>query len=172
LTAGSGDAGVARFANQRWSKDMPRLILWVAGLLVGLAAHVAVSAADDAATIEQIKQSASVLDQAFTQQDAALIEFMVTSDHLATTPYYGKSLDVAEQIETLDDFKARLFDVTNEKVDLLGDGAALIMFEKSYEGTFKGAPLPTRVFVSSLWEKIDGKWLQRLYQETAIDSGQ
>jgi len=151
---------------------MPRLIVWAAGLLVGLAAQVVVSVADDAATIEQIKQSASVLDQAFTQQDAALIESMVTSDHLATTPYYRKSLDVAEQIETLDDFKARLFDVTDEKVDLLGDGAALIMFEKSYEGTFKGAPLPKRVFVSSLWEKIDGKWLQRLYQETAIDPGQ
>lgn len=151
---------------------MSRLTLWMAGLLVGLAAHMAVAVADDAAVIEKIKQAASVLDQAFTRQDAALIESMVTSDHLATTPYYGKSVDIAEQIETLDEFKARLFDVTNEKVDLLGDGAALIMFEKSYEGTFKGAPLPKRVFVSSLWEKSDGKWLQRLYQETAIELSQ
>jgi hypothetical protein len=151
---------------------MGRLALSLAGLVVGLAAQVTLALADDTATIEQIKQAASVLDQAFTQQDAALIESMVTSDHLATTPYYGRSLDIAEQIETLDDFKARLFDVTNEKVDLLGDSAALIMFEKSYEGTFKGAPLSKRVFVSSLWEKSDGKWLQRLYQETAIDSGQ
>ena len=151
---------------------MGRLALSLAGLVVGLAAKVTVASADDAATIEEIKRAASVLDQAFTQQDAALIESMVTSDHLATTPYYGRSLDIAEQIETLDDFKARLFDVTNEKVDLLGDDAALIIFEKSYEGTFKGAPLPNRVFASSLWEKSDGKWLQRLYQETAIDSGQ
>ena len=151
---------------------MGRLALSLAGLVIGLAVQVTVASAGDAATIEEIKRAASVLDQAFTQQDVALINSMVTSDHLATTPYYGKSVDIAEQIETLDDFKARLFDVTNEKVDLLGDGAALIMFEKSYEGTFKGVPLPKRVFVSSLWEKSDGKWLQRLYQETAIDPGQ
>lgn len=151
---------------------MGRLALSLAGLVIGLAVQVTVASAGDAATIEEIKRAASVLDQAFTQQDVALINSMVTSDHLATTPYYGKSVDIAEQIETLDDFKARLFNVTNEKVDLLGDGAALIMFEKSYEGTFKGVPLPKRVFVSSLWEKSDGKWLQRLYQETAIDAGQ
>jgi Domain of unknown function (DUF4440) len=151
---------------------MRRLLFILASLMIGVAAHATVALADDAATIEEIKQAASVLDQAFTQQDAALIESMVTSDHLATTPYYGKSVEIAEQIATLDDFKARLFDVTDERVDLLGDGAALIMFEKSYEGTFKGAPLPKRVFVSSLWEKSDGKWLQRLYQETAIEPGQ
>lgn len=146
-----------------------RFALTIAAMLVGLVAHAGIALADDA---DDVRQAAARLDQAFTQQDAVLIESMVTADHLAATPYYRKVLTVAEQIETLDAFKARLFDVTGETVDLLGDGAAVITFEKSYEGTFMGEALPARVFVSSLWEKHEGKWLQRLYQETAIDPGQ
>jgi hypothetical protein len=151
---------------------MARLGSSLVGLFVCLFAYAAVAVADDAATIDEIKNAATVLDKAFTDQDVALIESMMTADHLATTPYYHKVMTVSEQLETIDEFKARLFDVTNENVDLLDDGAAVITFEKSYEGTFMGEPLPARVFVSSLWEKSDGKWLQRLYQETAIDPGQ
>ena len=146
-----------------------RFALTLAAILAGLVVHAGIVHADDA---DDVRQAASQLDQAFTGQDAALIESMVTSDHLAATPYYRRALTIAEQIETLDAFKARLFDVTGETVDLLGDSAAVITFEKSYEGTFMGEALPARVFVSSLWEKHEGQWLQRLYQETAIDPGQ
>jgi len=151
---------------------MARFILSLAGLLVGLVVHAGIAVADDAATKEEVRQAAAVLDKAFTDQDIPLIVSMMTDDHLATTPFYRKVVTVAEQLDTIGEFKAELFDVTNEDVDLLGGGAAVITFEKSYRGTFMGEPLPERVFVSSLWENVDGKWLQRLYQETAIDPGQ
>lgn len=83
----------------------------------------------------------------------------------------GKAFTIAEQMESLEQYKARLFDVTDEQVVLLGDDAALVTFEKSYDGTFAGKPLPKRVFVSALWSKEDGRWLQAFYQETAIVDG-
>ena len=151
---------------------MKRLAFLFVGLLVGLAAHAAVAVADDAATVGEIKRAAKMLDEAYAKQDVALIKTMVTSDHQAATAYYGRLVTTAEQIATLDKYQARLFDVSPEEVDLLGNDAALVTFEKSYDGTFEGKPLPKRVFVSAVWEKKDGKWLQRLYQETVIEPGQ
>lgn len=142
------------------------------GLFVCLFACVSAAVADDAATIAEIENAARILDEAYAKQDAGLIEAMVTDDHRATTPYYGKTMTTAEQIATLAAFKAQIRDVAEEEVDLLGEDAALVTFEKSYEGTFEGQPLPKRVAVSAIWVKSDGKWLQRLYQETAIDPGQ
>jgi hypothetical protein len=151
--------------------EMARWALSFVGFFVCLVTYSAVAVADDAATIDEIKKAATVLDEAYSKQDAALIETMVSPDHRSTTPYYGKTMTTAEQIETLEAFKSEIFDVTDEVVDLLGDNAALVTFEKSYEGTFEGKPLPKRVAVSEIWIKSDGTWLQRLYQETSIDPG-
>ena len=142
-------------------------------LLATLAVFVwqpGVGIADEAAMRANVEKAAAILDDAFVKQDAERIATMVTSDHRSVTPYYGKTLTTAEQIETLDEFKARLFDVADKQVILLGDDAALVTFEKSYDGTFAGKPLPARVFVSALWSKKDDRWQQVFYQETAIDA--
>lgn len=151
---------------------MARFILSLTGLLVGLVAYAGAAVADEAATKEEVRQAAAVLDQAFVDRNVPLILSMMTEDNLSSTPFYRKAATVAEQLDTLGEFKAEIFDVTNERVDFLGEGAAVVTFEKSYRGTFNGEPLPERVFASSLWENVDGKWLQRLYQETEIDPGQ
>ena len=53
-------------------------------------------------------------------------------------------------------------------VSLLGSDAAAITFTAKNEGAFKGRPLPSPVFVTSLYVKRDGKWLERLYQTTVL----
>ena len=42
------------------------------------------------------------------------------------------------------------------------------MFTAKNEGTFKGRSLPSPVFVTSLFVKRDGRWLERLYQTTVL----
>jgi ketosteroid isomerase-like protein len=148
---------------------MMRNFFLAVSLIAALAMHPQVSSADEASVHDDVKQAQVRLDQAFVQQDSAAIMALVTADQVAITPYLRRPVPIAGQIETLAAFKARLFDITPAEVDLIGEGAALLTYEKSYEGTFEGRPLPARVFVSSLWEKEDGKWRQRLYQETAID---
>lgn len=150
---------------------MVRIANLFAAFLVAIVVHGAAALADEAAMRMEVERAAKLLDEAYVDQDAALIETMVTSDHRSVTTYYGKPFTVAEQMKTLDQYKARLFDVTDEHVVLLGNDAALITFEKSYDGTFAGKTLPKRVFVSALWSKEDGKWLQAFYQETAIGGG-
>jgi len=54
------------------------------------------------------------------------------------------------------------------EVTLLGDGAALVNFENSLAGSWQGKPFPQRIYVTEIWLKRDGKWRQRLYQETPV----
>jgi hypothetical protein len=53
-------------------------------------------------------------------------------------------------------------------VTVLGPYAAQITYENSFKGTFDGKELPKRVFVSEIWLKQKGKWLQQFYQDTPI----
>ncbi len=41
-------------------------------------------------------------------------------------------------------------------------------FRAKTVGTYKGKPLPAKVYVTEIWVKRDGRWLQCLYQETPL----
>jgi hypothetical protein len=124
--------------------------------------------ADDASIIAEVTAAKTTLDQAFQDRDAAKIESMVTADHLSVTSYYDVPFTTDDQLATLSEFQAHYFDFSEPTVTLFSEDAAMVTFENSYSGTFQGRPLPQRVFVSEIWEKHDGKWLQGLYQETPI----
>lgn len=118
---------------------------------------------------EAVVAAKTRLDQAFQDRDRSTIEAMMTPDHVAVTTYYGGPYAIAQQLETLDQLDADFFDFSEPEVTFLGDGSAWVSFENSYRGSYAGKPLPARVFVSELWVKQDGTWLQKLYQETVID---
>jgi len=128
------------------------------------------ASADDASVAAEIKAAMYKLNDAFAAQDVNTIESMVTADHIGVSSYYGRPFDTEEQIDTINDFKAEYFDFTDPVVTVLGPDAAQITFENSFRGTFEDKPLPPRVFVSEIWLKQDGKWLQQLYQETPINA--
>ena len=144
-------------------REVPFVLLAV-GLLLAVPAR-----ADDDAIAAEIKAAKTALDQAFQSHDIAAIESMVTSDHLAIAVAYGKSFTTAEEIATIDSWKAEYYDFSPSTVTILGPDAAMITFENSYRGTFDGHDLPKRVFVSETWLRQDGKWRQQFYQETPID---
>ena len=142
-------------------------------IVAGVAAimiHALPASADEASVAAEIKAAMYKLNDAFAAQDVNTIESMVTADHLGVSSYYGRPLDTEEQIDTIGDFKAEYFDFTDPVVTVLGPNAAQITFENSFKGTFEDKPLPPRVFVSEIWLKQDGKWLQQLYQETPVDA--
>lgn len=142
----------------------------IAAGVTAIVIHALPAAADDSSVAAEIKAAMFKLNDAFATQDVNTIESMVTPDHLGVSSYYGRPLDTEEQIDTIGDFKAEYFDFTDPVVTVLGPNAAQITFENSFRGTFEDKPLPPRVFVSEIWLKQDGKWLQQLYQETPINA--
>lgn len=124
--------------------------------------------ADDAGDIEGLKADVMTLDHAYAAGDAGTIRRMVTPDNVSITSRYRGAADPDRQIAAFIDTDRKHVDHSPIDVVLLSPDIALVTFEKSYEGTFKGAPLPSRVAVSEIWMRQDGGWLNRTYQETAI----
>lgn len=130
---------------------------------------MAPAAAADEAAKQQIAEAISALIEAFETRDADRIRAMMTSDHVAISPNYGRPYSVDEQIETLPQLDFNVTGVGERQISMVGDDAALVTQRVSVEGSFRGRPLPADIFVSQLWVREDGRWLQRLYQETAVD---
>lgn len=124
--------------------------------------------AGDAETIEAINASSNALDKAFEQNDKAAIKALMTPDHISVTPYYDRPQTTDDQIASLPELKWDQRNVSNVKVSLLGDDAALRTFTADLKGSFKGKPLPAKVFATEILVKRDGKWIERFYQVTTL----
>jgi Domain of unknown function (DUF4440) len=124
--------------------------------------------AGDAETIEAINASSNALDKAFEQNDKAAIKALMTPDHISVTPYYDGPQTTDDQIASLPELKWDQRIVSNVKVSLLGDDAALRIFTADLKGSFKGKPLPAKVFATEILVKRDGKWIERFYQVTTL----
>jgi len=124
--------------------------------------------ASDAETIAAINEAAAALDKAFEKQDVETVKKLMTPDHVAVTPYYDGVQTVADQIASLPDLKYGQTVIGEVTVELLDSDAALRTFAAKLEGTFKGRPIPRRVFISEIWVKRDGAWAEKFYQVTAL----
>jgi ketosteroid isomerase-like protein len=145
----------------------PRLfaVLFAVGscLVPGAAAR-----ADDA-TVKEVEKAITALNEAFQKRDADAVKRLVTDDHVAVTPYYGGPATAAEMVATLGDLKIAEYAAARMKVTPLTRDAALVTYEVTWKGTYKGKELPRKCYASAVWVKRDGNWKEAFYQETALD---
>lgn len=132
-------------------------------------ATAAAAPADDAATIAAIEARREALGKAYEDRDADAVRALMTSDQRSVVFAYDGPLGVDEQIASLGDLDVEVYDALPPQFDLLGPEAALVTYAQSYRGTYKGNPLPQRVFVGEVWVRSGGDWLQKFYQETVIE---
>jgi Domain of unknown function (DUF4440) len=140
----------------------------VISLALSLFAVISPARAGDAETIAAVNKAAAALDHAFEHQDADAIKRLVTSDHLAVTPYYDHPTSAAAQIESLSDLKYEQTIIGEAKITLLGAAAAMRTFEARLDGTFKGKTIPPQAFVTSIMVEEGGAWREKFYQVTAL----
>jgi hypothetical protein len=124
--------------------------------------------ADDAGTIAAINASSNALDAAFGARDVAAIKALMTADHISVTPYYDGVQTVDDQIASLAELDYGQTFVTEPAVVLLSPDVALRTFTADLKGSFKGEPLPARVFVNETLVRRDGKWVERFFQVTTL----
>jgi ketosteroid isomerase-like protein len=147
---------------------MPRLLIAV--LLLGFAATLPLTVwAGDEDAVAAVNASSAALDAAFAKKDAAAIKALMTPDHITVTPYYDGPRTVDEQLASLSQYDWSETIEGEPKVALLAADVALRTFIANLKGTFKGKPLPARVFVNETLVKRDGKWVERFYQATTLE---
>ena len=124
--------------------------------------------AGEAGEIAAINKAAAALDAAFEKDDVTTVKQMMTPGHIAVTPYYDGPQSVADQAASLPDLQYEQKIVGDVSVALLGPDTALRSFTAELNGSFKGRPIPRRVFVSAIWVTQDGAWVEKFYQVTAL----
>jgi uncharacterized protein (TIGR02246 family) len=141
------------------------------GILAAAMAIAAASAAsaDETADIAAIEAQRTALGKAYEAGDAAALRALMTPDQRSVAFVYDGAQTVDEQVAALKELDVEVYDAIPPTVEMLGPDAALVTYEQSYRGTYKGNPLPGRVFIGEVWVKTDGAWLQKFYQETVIE---
>lgn len=144
-----------------------RVLLLVATTGVAVAAG---SRADAGESHDRLKQQLVDLEkrswEAWKNRDGAFFQNFLSDDHLEVG--YGGASTKAEvvafvgspacQVESyeLDDFTLTVYD----------EKTAALLYHAAQTTTCNGKPVPSPVWVSSLYVKRDGKWWNALYQQT------
>ena len=140
----------------------------IVSLTILITAGLSPARAGEAETIDAIIKAAASLDQAFEQQDAETIKKMMTPDHVAVTPFYRGPQTVADQLGSLPKLKYEQKIDGKPTVAVLCSDAAARTFKAELNGSFEGKPIASKVFVSEIWVKRGGAWVEKLYQVTAL----
>ena len=93
---------------------------------------------------------------------------LMTEDHV-TILTYAQFSNTADQLQVLADWKFTEYKMEGLKVKALTKDVALVSYEATIKGTYKGKEVPSPVQVAEVWINRDGKWLQASYQETPVD---
>jgi ketosteroid isomerase-like protein len=145
-----------------------RTIAGVLSLMILVTAGLCEARASDAETVAAVNASSNALDQAFAARDVAAIKALMTPDHVSVTPYYDDPQSVDDQLASLGELDYGETIVGEPSVVLLAPDVALRTFIADLKGSFKGKPLPSRAFVNETLVKSGGKWIERLFQVTAL----
>ena len=145
-----------------------RKIAAIVSLMILFASGLPSALASGAETVEAINQAAAALDQAFERQDKDAVKRLMTPDHVAVTPYYDGPQSVADQLGSLPELKYEQKINGKPAVTVLGPDAGMRTFTAELNGSFEGKPIAGKMFVSEVWVKAGGAWLEKFYQVTAL----
>jgi hypothetical protein len=125
---------------------------------------------DDGQLHAEIMQAFDIINAAFERRDTATIEAMTTTDHVAITSFFDGAVAWQEQKAGVADLDIKQRPVGDIVVSSLSADVALQSHVAKRKGTMRGKPIAPVVAVSIIWQRVDGKWRERQYQETAISS--
>lgn len=143
-----------------------RRIVIAGALCAGVAVTMLLSV--QASSPRAVQKAIDEIGAAFARQNFDEIRTFFAPDHLVVTTYTGVS-PVSEYlpdaIKNLDIQSAR---VEDHQLVKLGQGVYMRTYFVENKGTFHGKALPRRVLATQIWVQRDGRWVQRLYQETPL----
>ncbi len=123
-------------------------------------------------TRKQILQAYDALNRAVERADSRALRSMTTADHVCVAAANGEDAQRRRPLyERVKDpgfqgFRRRT--LSEVAIDELAPGLAMQRFEAALEGKAGGKALPERVAVTILWQRRDGRWLERFYQHTPL----
>lgn len=131
--------------------------------------HSPLDAANRNSVHNQVCQTYWALNRAIAAGEVERVKFFTSNDHRDVTHVGSSSIPLWQRIG-----KQRVVGygreiVSDVLVEEIAPGVAMQSFEAKMHGVFEGVPIPERVAVTIIWQKQDGRWVERFYQHTALD---
>ena len=82
-------------------------------------------------------------------------------------PAVQAAREAARRVQCVNQVKQIM--LSEPKVTLLGSDVAVRTLIAKFEGTFRGKPVPPKMFVTEIVVRRDGRWREMLYQMTPMD---
>ena len=136
--------------------------LWIGTVVMLLALQA------KADTAEEVERAVRTIQTAFNKGDVDALKRLMTEDHV-TILTYARFSNTADQLQVLADWRFTEYKLEGLKVKALTKDVALVSYQATIKGTYKGKEVPSPVQVAEVWINRDGKWLQASYQETPVD---
>jgi ketosteroid isomerase-like protein len=143
--------------------------LWIALVVGGLFAVTASPArADMAEDVATVRATMRQLQLAVANQDVDAVRIRLAADHVSVAPYDDAPRSVEDTLAALPDLTVATLETSELTVALLDADTALATYFVEIEGAVRGEPIAVRGFVTEIYVRRDGDWLQRLYQLTPL----
>jgi hypothetical protein len=105
--------------------------------------------------------------QLWQQHDKPGFASLMDSDFVAVDTHGIASK--AENIADIDNLNKEAYDLSNFRVHRIGPDTMFLTYHARLKGTYKGKRIDGTYYVSSVWAKRQGKWLNVLYHETRAE---
>lgn len=121
---------------------------------------------------QQILQAYDAINRAVERADSRALKSMTTADHICVAAADGDEAErdrpLYERAKDRDfrDFRRRI--LSEVTIEELAPGLVMQRFDAALEGRTGSRDLPDRVAVTILWQRQDGRWLERFYQHTPL----
>ena len=102
--------------------------------------------------------------EAFKQRNASTFNGYLADDFLGVDG--GGVTHRADQAEAMTDTELKDYSFDDVKLVKATKNVAILSYKLTQHGTYKGKPIPPKVYATSVWAKSGDKWLAVLHQET------
>ncbi len=142
----------------------------VALLLVSSAADVRPVVASDLDK-DEVRVLQRAMNDAFQSNDKDQIFKLAAPDQIAMTPFFKGPTTIQQAVQQIGKAKIPIVRSGEAKVTQLAPEVVVVNQEIYFQegAEVDGKPIPARVYATAIWTKIDGKWRQKFYQETAME---
>jgi hypothetical protein len=125
--------------------------------------------AQDAQTEKAIIANERAVNDAVAKGNLAGFKQYVAADGWSIDPSAGR-MSIADFVKGFDamtkDTKITSWDITDDKVQWVDANTAVHTYRWTGKGTYRGQPIPSPVWASTVWTKKAGKWSAVFHHES------
>ncbi len=135
----------------------------------GAQAGSATAGGGRAAAEQALVANERAINEAFAKGDVAKVRALLAPDGWSVDSMMGPmaTSDVLKQFEQMaKDVKITSWDISDTRTVWVNPNTAILIYKWTGSGTYKGQPIPSPTWASTVWTRRGAKWMAFFHQES------